>query len=256
MQRRYYVLKGGRVPHDVVTVTHRDHAVVLFYRTGGGFQHHMPPARFDATHRAVSEAEYTDAGIYAATFSLDDWIVGLAGYSRGHRWNGWACPLFPRESCEKIVAHLANGARYDEATDCYILPDENEEGEVNTYEPTVITVAGQKVKVWAIGSHSWIWDEEVADLDILKACEGPMRADGRVAQAHLEYPGFLHVQARDGRGLIVSRDDEEGRWVLDTYAPDKPMAEGFNPAETGFLDVPGNGLDPEALAGAILRLLD
>jgi hypothetical protein len=165
MSRRYFVRRHGRVPQDVVEVVERNDREVAFFPAGGGFQYRMPTAHFGATHREVSPAEFEAGPAYAGTFDIDGMFGGLPGYSFGQRWNGWAYPYFPREACNRIVAALGNGARHDEETDAYLIPDGDASGVhpgFQTCPAQHITVAGKRIQVWAIGSGSWTWEEESA----------------------------------------------------------------------------------------------
>ncbi len=165
MDKQYFVRHEGRVPHDIVELAWRNEEVVAFFPAGGGFQHRMPTARFDATHRVVSSAELEECAPYAGTFDIDGMFGGLPGYACGRRWNGWACPYFPRESCDRIVAAIGNGAHFDEETETYLLPEEDASGTPGGFErypAEHITVAGARVRVWAIGSGAWTWEEESA----------------------------------------------------------------------------------------------
>lgn len=162
LERRLFVKQGGRVPQDVVEVTKEDGQEVAFFPTGGGFQHRMPADQFHAAHREVAPDEYDAPTAYAATYDIDDMFGGLPGFSFGHRWNGWACPYFPKESCDRIVEVIGKGARYDEASDAYVIPYEDgseQPTEFDPYPPQTIRVAGKEVRVWAIGNGSWTWQE-------------------------------------------------------------------------------------------------
>jgi hypothetical protein len=113
----------------------------------------------------VSPADLGDSPAYAGTFDIDGMFGGLSGYSSGQRWNGWACPYFPREACGRIVAVIGNGAHHDEETDAYLIPDDDVSGThtgFHTIPAQHITVAGKNIQVWAIGSGSWTWEEESA----------------------------------------------------------------------------------------------
>jgi hypothetical protein len=163
IRKNYYVKRGGRVPQDVVEVTGRASGEVTFFPSGGGFQYHMPGDAFDAMHREVTPDEYAAPTAYRATYDIDGVFGGLPGYSFGRRWNGWACPYFPKESCDRIVAAIGKRACYDAATSSYLIPYDDggdDSTEFDTYAAQQITVDGRVVTVWAIGNGSWTWDEE------------------------------------------------------------------------------------------------
>jgi hypothetical protein len=162
-EKKLFVKKAGRVPQDVVEVISRTAHEVAFFPAGGGFQHRMPAGQFDDTHREVTPGEFDAPLAYAAVYDIDDMFGGLQGYSFGHRWNGWACPYFPKDSCDRIVEVVGKGARYDEASDAYVIPYDDgsdQPTEFDTYPAQTITVAGQQLKVWAIGNGCWTWQEQ------------------------------------------------------------------------------------------------
>jgi hypothetical protein len=161
-EKQLYVKRDGRVPQDVVEIVERTPAEVAFFPTGGGPQYRMPAGTFDSTHREVSAAEFDTPRAYAATFDIDGMFGDLPGYSLGHRWNGWACPYFPKESCDRIVHVVGKGARYDEASESYIIPyDDGSEQptEFDSYASHTIAVDDKELKVWAIGNGCWTWQE-------------------------------------------------------------------------------------------------
>ena len=162
-EKKLFVKQGGRVPQDVVEVDSRTAAEVTFFPTGGGFQYRMPASEFDSRYREVSPTEYDAPEAYAATYDIDDMFGDLAGYSFGHRWNGSACPYFPKESCDRIVAVIGKGARFDQASDAYVIPYDDgsdQPTEFDPYPPRTIRVQGKEIKVWGIGNGAWTWQEQ------------------------------------------------------------------------------------------------
>jgi hypothetical protein len=161
-EKKHFVKEGGRVPQDVVEVVSRTAQEVVFFPAGGGSLYRMPAGQFDATHREVVSGEYDAPQAYAGVYDIDDMFGGLPGYSFGHRWNGWARPYFPRDSCDRIVEVVGKGARYDEASDAYVLPYDDgsdQPTEFDSYLARTIRVGGQELKVWAIGNGCWTWQE-------------------------------------------------------------------------------------------------
>jgi hypothetical protein len=162
-ENKFFVKKEGRVPQDVVEVVSRTPQEVAFFPTGGGFQYRMPAGQFDATHREVSSGEYDAPLAYAATYDIDDMFGGLPGYSFGHRWNGWACPFFPKESCDRIAEVVGKGAHFDPASDAYVIPYDDGSDQPTEFDPCppqIIRVEGKEIKVWAIGNGAWTWQEQ------------------------------------------------------------------------------------------------
>lgn len=82
------------------------------------------------------------------------------GYSTEHRWNGWECPLFPKESADEIQQYYNNeycSMRYDEETDQYIANNPQYDSS-EQYEGQDYVVNGKVERLYAIGSHEWCWD--------------------------------------------------------------------------------------------------
>ena len=84
------------------------------------------------------------------------------GYSTANRWNGWECPLFPRESANEISQYYSNDychMIYDEETDCYIAEHPSDNCS-EKYEGKDYVVSGKIEHLYAIGSHKWCWYKE------------------------------------------------------------------------------------------------
>lgn len=159
---KYYVKQSGQVPQDVVEVSESTAEEVRFFPAGGGPQYRMTVDKFAAMHRPVGIAEYVDSQMYALAFDIDGMFGGLPGYSNGQRWNGWACPYFPKSSCNPIVAVVGKGARYDEAADSYVVPyDDGSDTpkEFDHYPSQTISDNGKTVTVWTIGNGCRTWQE-------------------------------------------------------------------------------------------------
>ena len=91
------------------------------------------------------------------------------GYTKGNLWNGFDCPLFEVEECEKIV-ELFNSENeefgtevklvYDSTKDCYVEIDPNiDEEDYISYEFTSIDTKDGIKRVCSLGSFNWCWEE-------------------------------------------------------------------------------------------------
>lgn len=110
-------------------------------------------------------------------FGFDEGAL-YPGFTKGERWNGWACPRFAKEvAVEYMEDYKRQGmsAHYDEATDAFYF--QMEEGTPfgvvdyvdndgfttyvgwDSHKGFDIEVNGQVIHVYAIGAWSWIWDE-------------------------------------------------------------------------------------------------
>jgi hypothetical protein len=164
--RALYVRHDGQVPQDMIEVAARTVEQVTFFPVGGGFERMMAAERFDRLHRPVASDELSHPPVRESTFDIEEMFGNLPGYGEGHRWNGWACPLFPLESCQRIIERV-DGARFDPELDAFVIPRENAEpGEepVDTYRSRIILISGRAVKVWPIGSGSWTWDKSTEEV--------------------------------------------------------------------------------------------
>jgi hypothetical protein len=160
-QRPFFVRRGGRVPEDAVQIASWTDDTVRFFPAGGGMEQCMSPDEFEQLHQRLSAAEYPGSVYRVATFDIDGLFGDLPGFTTGRRWNGWACPLFPRESCVALIDSYP-GASFDPAREAFLIPREDAgpgDEAVETYLPQTITVDGRPIQVWAIGAGSWTWEE-------------------------------------------------------------------------------------------------
>lgn len=91
------------------------------------------------------------------------------GFSNGETWNGFDCPYFEFEECEKIMSAFNKENEecdvdakiiYDSTNDCFIEQDENyDEDEYVTYEALFIETSEGPKKVYPLGTCYWMWEE-------------------------------------------------------------------------------------------------
>lgn len=77
-------------------------------------------------------------------------------YTDGEVWNGYmAAPMFTRETATLLMAELCSGSVLAQWVHdaVQIVTD----GVPALYWSQIITVDGQPVQVWAIGSYGWCW---------------------------------------------------------------------------------------------------
>jgi hypothetical protein len=91
------------------------------------------------------------------------------GYSKGQRWNGWACPSFPWESVLKIARDVAKWE--GEGIERVVVDEENRrvwmdargiwgETDPHTYYELETEFLQDGTPVWPIGSQSWTWNDK------------------------------------------------------------------------------------------------
>ena len=102
-----------------------------------------------------------------ALFSIDTYGgPPIPGWTQGEDWNGWAMPLFEAREAWEIVFRqntvVVNSAWYYSERDefCFRL----NEGEPARYCGVDVEVVGCVLRLYAIGSGSWTW-EEVGDRE-------------------------------------------------------------------------------------------
>ena len=90
------------------------------------------------------------------------------GFTSGHSWNGWACPLFSKAEADRVVRAwnaLGYKADYDPATDRFRFapidkfgdsnPDLSDEEMAEHFGPVVI----DGMTLYPVGAGAWIWEE-------------------------------------------------------------------------------------------------
>ena len=94
-------------------------------------------------------------------FTIEDNTPYYPGYTRGERWNGWACPRFTKEVGLQIAKDTGIEDYYlvfDEENDRFVYHDCNDEpNEHETFEGTDIVVDTDIIHVYPIGAWSWVW---------------------------------------------------------------------------------------------------
>lgn len=106
--------------------------------------------------------------VTATQFTIDS-IPGArySGYTDGTEWNGFARPLFTYETALQVLHDSEpNGFRwtYVEAEDAFqVESDFQPDDEPDVFAGMAVSVNGIQIRVYPIGSGSWIWSE--ADED-------------------------------------------------------------------------------------------
>lgn len=156
LEGKVYVLRTGQYPRDAVRVERVEDGKVHFSPLGGGFMYSQSEADFARSFRVhdpkAERLQYRQAQIGG------DHVYGAPylAYVDGRLWNGWAMPMFPRESAERMMREL-DGIRYDGDQDAFIV-DFGGDFEPEVYTPEQIVVDGEPIIVFSIGSGSWCWE--------------------------------------------------------------------------------------------------
>lgn len=99
------------------------------------------------------------------------------GYTNGNHWNGWACPMFTKETCESIckcindVGANIQKAFYDEHLDCFFVTDinnveaDNPEGIQEQAEGRDVQTENGILHLYSFGAYNWIWDDAKERFD-------------------------------------------------------------------------------------------
>jgi len=153
---------ASKYPRDVLRVDSATRDGFKAYPTGGG-----PLYSFDRkaaakyAFRVVTAEEKARPTWYAARFAIDDG-PSYPGWTHGRRWNGWAMPIFSRDTMKEIL--LSIGGTWDDATDVGHLSEEAAGGgepEGEFFRGTFDAAIGQMT--W--GFDGWCWDEDETKED-------------------------------------------------------------------------------------------
>jgi len=114
---------------------------------------------------------YADGG-KVRTYVADEFTTDDKKYYPGYhvpseRWNGWATPLFEKDTAIQILKdfgypHEIHGPNIEFDPNWYSDQPE-EEKEMAVQVPIEISVNGKKKIVYSIGSYYWVWDEKNKD---------------------------------------------------------------------------------------------
>src|SRR5687768_6596852 len=104
-----------------------------------------------------------------ARFSIYTYDTPFEGWTDGTLWNGWATPLFEYDEAMRIVdAHNRvepfdkndpGRAWYDAEADQFCFVQASADGEVECYQAIEHETQDQKLKLYAVGARSWVWEE-------------------------------------------------------------------------------------------------
>lgn len=131
---------------------------LLAHPLGGGLQLIIPPSdipRFGI----VEELEMTRV-FRRSYFSIEGVEEQFEGWSDGRHWNGWAMPHFEFQQAQRVVAAFdPENGHYNASTDSFVTRTSDGDEESWLGE-TIALPDGGEVKVYPVGTGSWIWDEE------------------------------------------------------------------------------------------------
>src|SRR5919198_11176 len=120
----------------------------------------------------------------AARFYLDGTLDRpVVGYTDGSRWNGWATPVFDRDTAMQVMTAVndANEGEddqrsisYDADRDAFLIHDPNHPDEGPEVVPGYdVDVDGQHRHVYALGTRAWpwvTWDQERGATKSMAEC--------------------------------------------------------------------------------------
>lgn len=122
------------------------------------------------TTNANPKKDYTPRPYRPALFAVDG-ETRFPGWCNGRTWNGFAWPLFTRETCELILKAFGGNTgqllwKFSEdskSVDVWYPPEVTDDTDPTTFEASTINVDGVEVTGFELGSGYWCWDEY--DLD-------------------------------------------------------------------------------------------
>jgi len=115
-----------------------------------------------------------DVTMRQADFTMDCYPenVVIKGYTSGHTWNGWSCPLFTKDSAMQIMELQKDIIAYSKEMGCdyyeltYNEQDESfelsyrcDEGEEYESVEVIHPITKDGLKLYDIGSSNWCWYE-------------------------------------------------------------------------------------------------
>jgi len=103
------------------------------------------------------EEEKAAALFRRGRFALADGERAFDGWFNGGLWNGWVMPRFEFAVCRRILSFLGDErARFDGSRDAFVTASSEEE----RWPAEEITITdGSRIKAYALGAGSWIWEE-------------------------------------------------------------------------------------------------
>jgi len=112
------------------------------------------------------------AGRFYLEGSVDTPVIG---YTDGSDWNGWATPVFDKDTAAQVMqsVNAANRAfeekygaddqlsvSYDAGQNAFLIHDPNyPDDDPQIVKGHDITVEGRPIHVYALGTRDWTWSE-------------------------------------------------------------------------------------------------
>ena len=133
---------------------------LLAHPLGGGFQIRI--SQEEQLHLARISADEITPIYRRGIFTLEGIDGEFPGWTHGRNWNGWAMPQFEFAEAQRLIVALDTEiGSYESGADVFITAMEG--GDEETWPAEVIHLPdGGRVKVYPIGTGSWIWEEEDA----------------------------------------------------------------------------------------------
>lgn len=171
-------MRDGRflvVPHGVKYPSSRAMHVwvegdeVLMCNESGGFVRRvrtdLPLLKFLKDWNVVTKenteaSEWREATMDCAEMGyINGYVIGR-DYGGATRWNGWACPAFPKSEIERVISEHPDtyGQCWKFEGEVLLVWDDNE-GEWEPEKPGEIMVEDEKATVYTPGYMSWCWEE-------------------------------------------------------------------------------------------------
>jgi len=165
MEIKAYNFKKGDIlvpadltyPEGALRVDSFDGDTLKAHPESGGFGYEIPFAALRGYDFKVVDVEK-----FKATWRKAKFTIGgdreFEGYHWGHRWNGWACPMFTLEVAREIAEWMEMRIEID-AQNRVIITDENCTDEPDVNEGDKRARNGiPTMTLYGIGACGWCWD--------------------------------------------------------------------------------------------------
>ena len=151
-------------PEGALRVDSWGGTTLVAYPEGGGPKYTFDLDALKKYDFYVVDIEMTTPRWRKAMFYLCDG-PSFVGYHCGHRWNGWACPMFPIESVRAIAEWMnaqgfGSSIDINETTGTVTIIEEDEECNEAEEPETRARNGIPTMALYGVGAYGWTWTED------------------------------------------------------------------------------------------------